>query len=168
MPLLRVPIPVICIVFWIAFNATAARADFTFASDVIVSGTYETISGSASHGVSLRTHNQMLLGEEGFRYGLGFQFEMPSSDTKEYIVGAAIQLGSRFIFGLGAGYLLRDFGGYNETGLGGWVQPGFALPLSESFDLRITVPVIFKFVTSGIATKIVMDYVPYLGIGLHL
>jgi hypothetical protein len=148
----------------------AARADAaTITIDGIVAGSYDkTGSYDADHGVSIRSQIGLYLGK-GPGYGALVQYEMPSSDTKEYILGGGVRLGGAKAFlELGGGYLTRDISGFKETGWGAIVKPGLAAAVSGSWQLRLSIPFVYKNVTSGAATRTLIDYVPYVGVAYEL
>jgi len=136
--------------------------------DFIYAGYSEKFEGStsASSGSSLKTNTTMFFGSGAFRYGPLLQYEIPSENSAEYIAGGAIGMGANYFLELGGGYLKRDFGSYEESGYGFMAKVGKHFSLGSGYTARISVPFIYKQITSGLANKTIYNYIPYIGLGV--
>jgi hypothetical protein len=89
---------------------------------------------------------------------------MLNANTYELIIGGGLKIAGTYFFEADIGFLYREFGGYTEKGLGIIAQFGRYFDMTESLKFKVSLPVVFKIVTTGLTRKIIIDYVPYIGI----
>ena len=92
------------------------------------------------------------------------QFEIPAAGSQEWIAGVGGQLMEKAFLELGGGYLNRNFGGFIERGWGAMIRPGVAFPMGR-WRLRVSFGGVVKWVTSGVTTRTLIEYIPYVGLG---
>ena len=143
-----------------AFGVAVFNFDFIFA------GSSEQFEGaSETTGISFKSNTTLFFGDGEFRYGGLVQYEAPSENSIEYIVGILAGIGSINFLEIGGGYLKRDFGSYTEEGYAGMIKIGRHFSLSNSLSFRLSIPFIYKKITSGLVNKTIYNYIPYIGLG---
>jgi hypothetical protein len=142
----------------------AIFANIEIGSDFMVAGQLQKRgSSSANNGVSLRTHNTIFFNFMSMQIGAVVQFEKATDSGWEMIAGGGLRYGNNWFIEADGGYLKRDFGGYSESGFGGILQVGKIFSVSNSLSFKVSLPLVAKYVTSGISNNLILDYIPYLG-----
>ncbi|MBL6990408.1 MAG: hypothetical protein ISR65_11545 [Bacteriovoracaceae bacterium] len=150
------------------FSTTAIGAPLSLNIDAIFSGYSETLDGAseATTGTSFRSNTTFFLGTTKLYYGAMVQYEIPSENDFEYILGGAIGFGDQYFLELGGGLLKREIGGFEDTGYGIIGKIGTKFQIGR-FNLRISLPIVYKAITDGQSLKTIIQYIPYLGLGYN-
>ena len=157
----------ILILFCFAHSLIPVARGVEFGTDLIFAGALEKSDSNLNHGVGIKSHQTVYFGEE-LAGGLAVDLEFPNSGVFEITVGPTGRYGLDTYLEFGVGFLFRDFGSFIERGPTLRLAFGKKFEIDDHWVFKVSLPLVFKFITSGVSTKTSIDYVPYLGVGYRL
>lgn len=148
------------------FPSLSSLAETSLNVDLIVAGA--TDSSTDQNGMSIRTLTSFMFHSDEIAFGPTFYFEKPNAPLQTFILGGTFSIGNDWFFQTTFGYLISSVATATEKGWGIIPQFGKSFQISSDLDLRVSLPIVIKIISTGTPERTMLDYVPYIGVQLKL
>lgn len=130
---------------------------------------YTSISYTDKSDIIFASHNSLLVGSSGFKWGGYYGLESYHSYVVDHSFGAAFKFGEVNFLELQFGYFSRDFKNHqdlHETSTGFIVNTFFGHQFSNHLNFAFLLS--GKKIISGMDKRILIDFYPFLGVKFEI